>query len=107
MADQIIRIQPSEFTDQVSDEGHQMTKLPYPFYVNASDGTVNLQEFWKGDPYRVVGFQTDLARHEIDLRWEDAAKDPQKAVGMYLVTADSRGGYGVHTTAVQSMDVMA
>lgn len=106
MADQIIRIQPSEFTDQVSADGHQQTKLPYPFYVNASDGTVNLQEFWKGDPFRVVGFQRDLARQEIDLRWDDAVKDPQQAIGMYLVTADSKGAFGVHTTAVQSVDVM-
>lgn len=100
----VIKLQPSSFTDQIVD-GHELTKLPYPFYVE-EDGSVQRQEFWKGDPYRVIGFQKDLARHEIDLLWQDATKDPQQVVGMYVVTADEKGDMGVHVSAISNVDVL-
>lgn len=102
-----IRIQPGPYTDHLTDDGHELTKLPYPFFVNEETGAVGRQEFWQGTVLRVVGFQKDLARHEIDLWWEGAVKDPQRAVGMYVVTTDSEGGMGVHPTAVSSMEILS
>lgn len=104
-ATRVIKLQPAEFIDNISDGGHVGTKLPYPFYVNEA-GEVANQEFWRGDPLRVVGFQRDLARHEVDLWWNDAFADPERCVGMYLVTADNRGGMGVHQTAIASVEVL-
>lgn len=101
----LFKIQPSAFTDQIRD-GHQMTKLPYPFFVN-EDGSVGSQDFWKGDPFKVVGFQRDLAVHEIDLWWRDVVTDPQQAVGMYLVTEDVQGSWGTHQTAVESVEQLS
>lgn len=97
----LFKIQPSAFTDQIRD-GHQMAKLPYPFFVS-ENGSVGSQDFWQGDPCKVIGFQKDLAVHRIDLWWKDAVGDPQQAVGMYLVTADDKGGWGVHSTAIDSV----
>lgn len=99
-----IRIQPSSFIDNLWEE-HVGTKLPYPFTAG-EDGMVAGQDFWQGSVVRVIGFQKDLHNHSLDLPWGAAFDDPQKAVGMYLVTSDKNGDWGVHDTAVMSMTVL-
>jgi hypothetical protein len=101
----LIKLQPAEFIDNISDDGHIGRKLPYPFYITEA-GYVEGQDFWRGDPIRVVGFQRDLARMEIDLWWSDAVREPHSAIGMYLVTTDAKGGMGVHQTAIASIEVI-
>jgi hypothetical protein len=100
----IIRIQPEPFVDNMID-GHEMTKLPYPFVAD-EQGMIAGQDFWKGDPFQVIGFQKDLAIHRIDLHWHEALAEPDLAVGMYLVTRDEAGDWGVHWTSVRSMTVL-
>lgn len=99
------KLQPSAFTDQLTEDGHQLTKLPYPFFVN-EDGSVRRQDVWAGQVVRVVGFQRDLAVQQIDLWWKQAVQEPERAVGMYLVTADSKGDLGSHSTAISSVEVI-
>lgn len=101
----VIKIQPSNFVDNISDNGEEQTKLPYPFFVN-EDGSVRNQEFWRGAVSRVVGFQKDHNVQQIDLWWSGAVTDPQKTVGMYLVTADDHGAFSTHDTAVMSAEEM-
>lgn len=96
-----LRIQPSEFTDHITDDGHEMTKMPYPYYVYQT-GRVALQGFWKGRVKHVIGFQADLAVHTIQLHWDEAWAAPEKAVGMYVVTGSADGVWSVHPTAIKS-----
>lgn len=98
----LIKIQNAPIIDGYRD-GHTYTRLPYPFYVN-QDGVIQGQDLWQGTVAQVIGFQRDLARQQIDLWWRDAAKDPAKTVGMYLVTVDSKGDFATHTTAVDSAE---
>lgn len=100
----MIRLQPSAFVDQIVDD-HELTRLPYPFYVDY-DGNVGRQDFWRGSPARVVGFVRDLARQEVDLWWQEAAKDPQQVVGMYLITVDRKGNMATHNTAIADVEVV-
>jgi len=100
----IIRLQPSAYVDQIRG-GHEMTKLPYPFYV-AEDGSIGRQDFWKGRFVRVVGFAADLHVEEINLWWSEAVRDPQRAVGMYVVTADYEEAFETHPTAVERVEVI-
>lgn len=101
----IITLQPSALTDHITDDGVELTQLPYPFHVDA-DGLVGRQDFWKGDPYRVIGFVADLARQEVDLWWEAVADgDEQRAVGMYLITQNQLGDMATHLTAIESVTV--
>lgn len=99
-----ITVQPSPRIDGLSDTGQERTQLPYPFHVE-QDGSVLRQDFWRGDPKRVVGFQRDLAKQQIDLYWSDAWKDPEQAIGMYVVTQAANGQMSVQITAIQSMKV--
>lgn len=104
----IISIQPAQFTDNVwvhSDgaivEGK---KTPYPFAV-LEDGSVDGQDFWRGDPAGIVGFQNDENVQKVDLWWADAAKDPDSIVGKFAVMRTSDGGMYTYTLAIESVAV--
>jgi hypothetical protein len=95
-------IQPAPHVDHITEDGTELTKLPYPYHTD-QDGAIQRQDFWQGNPLRVVGFQKDLSVQQVDLWWKDALKDPQQAVGMYLVTQDKDGNCSSHNTAVESI----
>jgi hypothetical protein len=101
----MFKIQTAPRIDGLTEDGQEMTQLPYPFFVD-NKGSVEFQDTWQGRVTRVAGFQRDLAVQQIDLRWADAQKDPQKAVGMYLVTSDSKGDLAVHDTAVDTLEMV-
>lgn len=103
----VIKIQTAPTIDNIVSDGEALHKLPYPFWVN-EDGAIAQQNLWRGDPWRVIGFQKDLACFQIDLWWREAFAAPERAVGMYLVTAAKGTGHmaiSTHSTAVQSMEV--
>jgi hypothetical protein len=101
---QYLTLQPAEFTDFITEDGHELKKLPYPFYVH-EDGRIDRQDFWRGTVSRVIGFQADYNRMTIDLFWDDAVKNPESAVGKFVVTADARGKWSVHGNAISSVEV--
>lgn len=85
--------------------------LPYPFYV-LEDGTVCEQDFWRGEPARLIGFAADPATQTIDLyRHQWVSGDRQGVVGMYPVmrAADrdypqvEHGGMALYRGAITSV----
>lgn len=78
--------------------------LPYPFHV-FEDGSVDRQDFWRGKVARVIGFQADIDVMTVDLFWFDAVKDPQRAVGMYVVTSDDKNKWAAHRSAISDVTV--
>jgi hypothetical protein len=99
----IFKIQPSAHTDHITEDGTELTKLPYPFFAD-DKGMVQRQDFWQGKVVRIVGFQKDLAVQQLDLSWLRAQQDLSQAVGMYVISTDSDGGMGVHPVAVESVE---
>ena len=73
---------------------------PHPVTVALPSGDVQDQDFWRGDPFRLVGFQDDLAVQRVNLHLDGFADNPQNAVGKYPVYVDKDGGMGVYETAV-------
>lgn len=104
----IITIQPEAFVDNVwvNEDGQVVEgkKLPYPFHVK-EDGSVDRQDFWRGDPEAVVGFQADVNVQSVDLWWEDAVKDPDAIVGMFPVMIEKGKGFYTYTVAIESVQV--
>lgn len=102
----VLTVQPSSYTDNLwgtaDGEVVEGTRLPYPLHVT-QDGSVLRQDFWRGDPARVVGFAARVDVHAIDLRWEEAWAEPSRAVGMYVVVMDAKGGWATWQTAVASV----
>lgn len=101
----VFKIQPAAFVDHVTEDGVELTKLPYPFFAD-EQGMVGRQDFWNGDPYQVIGFADELEVHEINLSWGEAVKNPSLAVGMYLVTSDAAGNWGTHEHEIAECELI-
>lgn len=118
----LITVQPSAFTDNLwlvdrdpnDEDYHPDTdtstlveghRLPYPFHAY-EDGLIHRQAFWRGKPRRIIGFSDTPNPGKVDLWWRDAVKDPQQAIGKYVITQDVGGGMATHQTAIQSVEVI-
>lgn len=77
--------------------------LPYPWHIDTETGDVGRQEFWKGDPARLMGFQATAEVQRVVLFMEDFFADPQKAVGMFPVFQRENGS--MYNTIVPITDV--
>lgn len=81
-----ITIQPGNTPDGTYDV-HQ--PMPYPYHVDVATGEIGRQEFWRGAPFKVIGFQSDAAVQKVDLFWERAVENPEQIKGMYAVLLDT------------------
>lgn len=106
----ILTVQMSAYTDNLwgaeSGEIAEGTRLPYPYYVNEA-GEVQRQDFWNGTVAAVIGFTREPDRRAIDLYWADAWREPDRAIGMYIVTRNAAGQWATWPVAVQSMEEVA
>lgn len=104
----IITIQPAAFVDNVwaGKDGSivEGKKLPYPFHVN-EDGTVESQDFWRGDPAAVIGFQNVADVQKVDLWWADAVANPMEITGKFPVMVTDKGKIYTYTLAIESISV--
>jgi hypothetical protein len=96
------KIQPAAFTDQVTDDGEQLTKKPYPIVVRENGEIV-------GSPLHVavIGFVRDLARQEVDMPWSGvlvAGRPIYPVVGSYVIVQDRKGRWSTLATAVESFE---
>lgn len=98
---EIITLQPSAHTDHITDDGHELQKLPYPFHVDR-DAQVQRQDFWQGKIFRVIGFTDRPEPGFVTLYWPEVWEDPELAVGKYLITSDDHGAWSTHIGAIQS-----
>lgn len=92
-------------TDEITADGQKLQQVSYPLHGNP-DGTIQRRDFWRGDPANIIGFTSRLDVMEIHLWWDDFIADPQKAVGMYVVTADQDDVWGTHHAAIASVEVL-
>lgn len=77
---------------QVKQDDVRMPR-PFPYIINHETGAVSDQEFWRGDPFRLLGFQANADVQRVNLFFEDwVARDIQSAVGMYPVFVKADGG---------------
>lgn len=67
--------------------GDDLTR-PYPFHI-LPDGKVDRQDFWKGTPVALIGFQNASDVQHVDVTVTEFLADPDVAVGKYPVFADA------------------
>lgn len=87
---------------------------PYPYHIGTA-GEVLRQDVWKGDPFRLMGFQRDLDVQEVaifEFHWVPAfifgavtARD--EVIGMYPVFLRTDGSMYADTRPVESVSVRA
>ena len=86
-----IRIQPQELHDGT---------LPYPYFID-SKGCVGRQDFWQGNPYKLIGFSLLPKSGTIDLQLDSFLKDKEKAIGMYAVFTTAQDSWFTQTNKIK------
>lgn len=89
-----IRIQPKEHPDLF---------LPYPYFIN-SKGFVGRQDFWKGKPYKLIGFSPVPVAGEMELYFSAFWKNPERVIGMYPVFANKKKNWFTLLTPIESIE---
>lgn len=77
-------------------------KLPYPFFID-EDGLVGRQDFWRGQPFRLVGFVAVGADYEIALTVQNWLTAPESAVGMEPVMEDEDGSWATFPGVIEQV----
>lgn len=79
-------IQPGQTTDPKAEYDPKLP-LPYPYHID-DEGNVQRQDFWKGSPARLLGFQHGGVQR-ISLTFRDwMAGDADAAIGLCPVFID-------------------
>lgn len=99
-----LHIQEAPITDNITDDGHVGAKLPWPVTAD-KDGTIVVPSSLLGMRL-AVGFAKDLAVHEVNVSWAEAFADPQKVIGMYLVSLSTNEVMGASVSAVDSVEML-
>ena len=85
-------------------------RQPYPFSIVGEGehlGHVLRQDFWKGEPYALMGFQDRFEVQQVDLHLRDFIADPETAVGKYPVFSDANtGGLYTYVVAISRVSVI-
>lgn len=95
------RLQPRELDDMT---------LPYPYFID-ENALVGRQDFWKGHPYKLLGFNSTANAGDIDvikfLSGEKIeTKDIKKGVGNYAVFSDASDKWFTLETPIELITEM-
>lgn len=78
--------------------------LPYPYHV-AAEGRVGRQDFWRGEPVKLLGFQNSREHQNVDVLFDEFWTNPDVAVGKWPVFLDADGGIWNHACPVTDVTV--
>jgi len=102
----LITMQPRPVVDGYAPDGSEMTRLPYPVHAWAPDGVVPSHLGGYTEPRRIVGFTSEEGRDQrrLDLTWRDAAREPWRAQGMFIVCQMPDGDMQLLTSPVDTVE---
>lgn len=80
-------------------------KMPYPYFINEA-GEVGRQDFWKGSPLKLVGFNGAAKNETVEpaCGLEDFLKDPKQAIGKYPIFEHADGEWFTYKDRIASVD---
>lgn len=93
----IIEIQPKELSNGT---------LPYPYFINKNDGKIGRQDYWKGNPYRLIGFNDEPKAGDISLSFSQFKENPKLAINKYPVFSSKDDEWVTHTNPIESIDII-
>jgi hypothetical protein len=82
-----------------------MQPRPYPYQIDEA-GDVLGQDFWKGDPAAILGFQPTQDDQRVTLFFSEFTENPMKAIGMFPVFITADGGMYNLNLSIESVQVL-
>lgn len=101
----LITFQPAPIVDHVTEDGTELTQLPYPVHAWADNGRVPDHLGGYTEPLRIAGFTRTRDRGQLDASWQTIAYNPQDAVGMFIVCQLPDGNLNILTSPVRDVQV--
>lgn len=90
---------------KLQPKGKPAGALPYPFFID-EDGFVLRQEFWRGKPYKLLGFNDTPKAGDIKLMRKEFMFYPQAAVAMYPVFKDATDNWYTYDLPIEAVKVI-
>jgi hypothetical protein len=75
------------------------------FFIDEK-GYVGRQDFWQGNPYKILGFNKTPKTGDISLMFEDFKKDPKQAEGMYPVFSTAQDEWTTHQDPIAEVEIL-
>jgi hypothetical protein len=93
---------------RLQPEEKQNGTLPYPYYVD-DHGLVGRQDFWKGTPHRLIGFNSTPVSGSMDIATfiytdEIPDEDMMLGVGSYPIFADAKDNWFTSGNQIESIE---
>ena len=82
--------------------------LPYPYFIDAKDGKVGRQDFWKGEPWKLIGFdinQKDHGESGKSITLKQFLADPKLCIGMYPIFANKSDQFYTYADPIASFKI--
>lgn len=92
----IIRIQPKERDNMV---------LPYPYFIDTKTSEVGRQDFWGGNPSKLIGFVDRIGSFDSALSLVDFYKEPKKCIGLFPVFAHKNNEWHTYKDPIGSITI--
>jgi hypothetical protein len=79
-----------QYIARIQQETGDDLKQPYPYFIS-DEGFVGKQEFWKGRPHELLGFNDVPEPDKVSLLFEEFKKNIETAIGKYPVFRNKDG----------------
>lgn len=73
---------------------------PYPYHIRVNGRFVGAQHYWKGDPFRLVGFAEPQTPYEVELSADSVFANPEACIGLVPVFVDRHEHHSTDTTPI-------
>lgn len=81
--------------------------LPYPFFIN-EDGIVGRQDFWKGSPLILIGFNPKPNNETVKktINCVTFLKNPKRAIKMFPIFEHRDGEWFTYQDPIESVKII-
>lgn len=90
-------------TIQPAGAGGGAGVMPYPWHVIVRDGAVGRQDYWAGQPARLIGFSDTSETGKVDFPHGDWVLEPERAIGCYPVFEYASGQFFTGESPIESI----
>ncbi len=88
---------------KIQQEEQPNGTLPYSYFIH-KNGKVGRQDFWKGHPFKLLGFSKNPVAGDMQIILSYFIFNPKAVIGMYPVFSDKKGKWFTSKDAVESVE---
>ena len=80
--------------------------LPKPYFISSTNGLVQIQKYWAGKPFKLLGFSKNKKAGKMEVKVMDFFFSPKKAIHKYPVFETKDGKWYTSQRKIASIEKM-